>query len=90
MLCSNSETADHLFVVCPFVKCIWNWIATYNHFHFEGVSLEDIWVIDAMIPYKNIQLIEMIRGAVLWTIWLEMSRLCFQNGSSKIIKSVGM
>jgi zinc-binding in reverse transcriptase len=52
MFCSNSETADHLFVGCLFVKCIWNWIATHNHFHFKGVSLEYIWVIDAMIPYK--------------------------------------
>jgi zinc-binding in reverse transcriptase len=42
MFCSNSENVDHLFVVCPFVKCIWHWIATHNHFHFEEVSLEDI------------------------------------------------
>jgi hypothetical protein len=41
-----------------------------------------------MILYKNSQLIEMIRGAVLWTIWLEWNILCFQNGSQKIIRSV--
>jgi hypothetical protein len=27
---------------------------------------------------------------VLWTIWLEMNRLCFQNGSPKIVRSIGM
>jgi hypothetical protein len=90
MFCSDFETANHLFVVCPFVKSVWHWIAFHNHFHFEGVTLEDIWVIDALIPYKNSQLIEMIRGAVLWTIWLERNKLCFQNDPPKIIKSVGM
>jgi zinc-binding in reverse transcriptase len=24
VFCPNFENADHLFVVCPFVKCIWN------------------------------------------------------------------
>jgi hypothetical protein len=53
VFCPNSKNADHLFVVCHFVKCIWNWIANHNHFQFEGVSLEDIWVLDALIPYKK-------------------------------------
>lgn len=30
----------------------------------------------------------MIRGVVLWTIWLERNRLCFQGGFCESLKSV--
>jgi hypothetical protein len=76
--------------MCHFVQCILKWIANHNYFQFEGTSLEDIWVLDALIPYKNITLVEMIRGAVLWTIWLERNILCFQNGSPKSVTSIGI
>jgi hypothetical protein len=33
---------------------------------------------------------EMIRGAVLWTIWLEINCLCFYNGTLKLLRSTGL
>jgi hypothetical protein len=32
----------------------------------------------------------MSSGAVLWVIWLEHNRLCFQGGNVKNIHSIGM
>jgi hypothetical protein len=65
-------------------------LVNHNHFWFEGTSLEDIWLIDALLPYKNIQLVKMIRGALLWTIWLKRNRLCFHTGSPKSIRTIGV
>ena len=33
----------------------------------------------ASIPLKDSYLVEMIRGAVLWSIWLARNKLCFQG-----------
>jgi zinc-binding in reverse transcriptase len=68
VFCSDTKNINHLFIMYPFVQCIWKWIGNQNYFQFESTSLEDIWVLDGLIPYKNIKLVEMIRGAVLWTI----------------------
>lgn len=39
--------------------------------HFNCQSIYDLWILDASIPLKDKLLLEMIRGAVLWVIWLE-------------------
>jgi hypothetical protein len=54
------------------------------------MTLEDIWLLDAVIPFKNMIVVEMIRGAVMWTIWLEINRICFQNKGVRSIKIIGM
>ena len=46
-------------------------------------------MIDASIPLKDRLLIELLRGAVLWTIWLERNRLCFNVSSPSSIKVIG-
>lgn len=51
--CSELESADHLFVICSYVKLIWNWIVSYNNFIFDGINLDDLWLIDACIPLKD-------------------------------------
>jgi hypothetical protein len=57
-----------------FVNYLWQWLAANNNFTFVDVTLDDFWILDASIPFKHVQLIEMIRGA-MWTIWLERNWL---------------
>ena len=65
VFCDQIETIDHLFVNCSYIRAIWDWIAQYNNFSFEGVCLDDLWIIDAVIPLKDKLLVELLRGAVL-------------------------
>jgi hypothetical protein len=46
-------------------------------------------LIDASIPFKDRLLIELLRGAVLWIIWLERNRLCFNDSTPCSIKILG-
>jgi hypothetical protein len=52
--------------------------------------LQDIWSIDASIPFKNIHLVEMIRAAILWVFWLERNKICFKGGTPKNIQSMSL
>jgi hypothetical protein len=52
--------------------------------------LHDIWALDASIPFKNIQFVEMIRSIVMWVFWLERNRICFKGGNPKSIKIMGI
>ena len=63
--CGAPETIDHLFVQCPFFRTIWNWIAEYNNFAFDITTMEELWFIDALIPFKDRYLIELVRGTIL-------------------------
>ena len=38
--------------------------------------------VDAYIPLKDRPLVELIKGVVLWVIWLERNRLCFNTNSN--------
>lgn len=86
--CDQDETVDHLFVTCPYITQIWVWIAKHNNFHFDCTNISDLWVLDAYIPFKNKPLVELIRGAVIWVIWLERNRVCFQNNTASPISSI--
>jgi zinc-binding in reverse transcriptase len=90
VFCLKKETYDHLFVTCPLVNCIWQWIACHNNFDFHGDTLEDIWFLDASIPVKHAQLVEMIRGAVMWTIWLERNNVCFNTVAPNLLKPLAL
>ena len=69
---------------------IWNWIATYNSFTFECNSLDDLWLLDASIPLKDRLLVELLRGAILWNVWLERNRVIFNDDTTLIsAKSLG-
>lgn len=52
-----------------FFASIWNWVANFN------MTIEDLWIIDAMISLKDILLVELVRGAVFWTVWLNINAL---------------
>ena len=73
--CDQPETTSHLFVTCPMIYGIWNWITYFNNFAYDCNTIEDLWIIDAKIPFKDRQLIEMVRGSVLWTVWLNRNVL---------------
>jgi zinc-binding in reverse transcriptase len=62
VFCQSEETTDHLFVQCTFIQVIWQWISQFNNFEFVGTSMEDLWMLDALILFKNQYLVEMIRG----------------------------
>ena len=89
VFCSQLETTDHLFVSCSYSKSIWDWITSFNNFNFDYSSLEELWFIDAVIPLKDRLLVELLRGAVLWCIWLEKNRVCFNDKQPLIIKALG-
>lgn len=48
-----------------------------------------MWSINAYIPLKDEQIVEMVRGTVLWILWLEWNKLCFQNSSKPTIQVIG-
>ena len=87
--CGSFESIDHLFVTCPFITAIWSWIAHHNGFRYDCTTLEDLWLLDAYIPLKDTLLVEMIRAATLWTIWLARNRLCFHDVSVPSLTSIG-
>ena len=81
--CGEPETVNHLFLQCSFARIIWNWIAEYNNFDFNIGTMEELWFIDSLIPLKDRLLLELVRGAVLWTLWLTRNKLCFQGIRTK-------
>ena len=87
--CGEFESTDHLFVQCAFVNSIWQWIGSHNNFFFAGTVMDDVWFLNACIPLKHIPLVEFVRGAVLWIIWLERNKICFQETCIPSLKSVG-
>jgi zinc-binding in reverse transcriptase len=81
---NNSETIDHLFIHCSIAICLWSWVASYNNFQFSCQNIENLWCINAVIPYKDDNICEMLRGAILWVIWKEMNNLIFNYSRRKL------
>jgi hypothetical protein len=52
--------------------------------------LHDIWALDASIPFKNIQLVEMISAIVMWVFWLERNKIYFKGDNPKSIQIMGL
>jgi hypothetical protein len=52
--------------------------------------LNDLWYLDLSIPLKDVVLVETVRGAILWVIWLERNRIYFNNIMCKNIKAIGL
>jgi hypothetical protein len=64
-------------------------IAIYNNFTFICSTLSDLWEIDCCIPLKDRYVIEFIRCAVLWVVWLERNKLCFTNQKRQTVAMLG-
>ena len=52
------------------------------------MTIEELWLIDALIPFKDRYLIELVRGATLWVMWLTRNKLCFE-GIHTSLRSIG-
>jgi hypothetical protein len=46
--------------------------------------------LDAAIPLKDRLLIELVRGAILWSVWLERNRVIFKEAQPKTPKALGI
>jgi zinc-binding in reverse transcriptase len=84
IFCKAHETIDHIFIHCSIITCIWSWIASYNNFSFSIQTVDELWQIDACIPFKDKNICEMLRGAILWTIWKKRNRLIIQGVIVKV------
>jgi zinc-binding in reverse transcriptase len=42
VFCDLEESTNYLFVSCPLVNKIWQWIVQYNNFNFEGDNIQDL------------------------------------------------
>lgn len=58
---------------------IWEWIANFNNFSFDFQTIEDLWSLDAVVHLKDMLLLELGRGAILWSVWLVRNKLCFEG-----------
>lgn len=92
VFCDKQETTDHLFVGCEVIHSIWEWIAQYNNFNCCSINkIDDLWsYLPAGIPLKDNNILELVRGAVCWTIWLERNRLCFNDCKVNSLQNLGM
>jgi hypothetical protein len=86
IFCNILETIDHSFTHCSIAAYLWTWITRYNTF---CEIIKDIWHLNTYIPYKDDNICEMIRGAVLWIIWNERNILIFREGNCKNIRTLG-
>lgn len=89
IFCGSLETIDHLFVTCPLISSLWSWIATHNNFTYNCLTLSDLWLFDAWIPLKDRFLIELIRAATLWVVWLARNKTCFNNTAIPSLATLG-
>jgi zinc-binding in reverse transcriptase len=65
IFCGEFETVTHLFIKCSIASCLWSWIYRYNNCNFSCNSIKELWYIDAIFPYKNNEVCELIRGAII-------------------------
>lgn len=87
--CGEDENIDHLFVTCSFIQTFWQWISQFHGFVFQGENIEQLWSINAGIPPKDSRVVEAVRGAILWVVWLERNNITFRNKTCRSFKSLG-
>lgn len=51
--------------------------------------MEDLWLIDSCIPLKDKLLVELVRAATLWSVWLTRNKVCFENATIPPLTSLG-
>jgi hypothetical protein len=88
--CDHDENANYLFVQCSTIKILWQWIAQFSNFTFYGCLLEDLWMMDSCILLKDKILIELVRSAVCWVIWLERNSIIFNHTSPASYRALGL
>jgi hypothetical protein len=79
-LCHNdSETADHLFIKCPFSRQVWVKIASVLNLKtiWDGPTLSDCF---DLWSHKEHNLLH-LPSLVCWSIWLDKNKTIFENGT---------
>ena len=61
----------------------------HNNFTFNCEYLADLWLLDAWIPLKDRFLVELIRAATIWIVWLARNKVCFNNTVIPTLASLG-
>ena len=79
---------DYLFTTCIVAATLWEWIVNFHVFQYNCTNIFDLWLLDAYIPLEDRQLIELVRGTVIWVLWLERNNLCFNKYKPKPIRSL--
>jgi hypothetical protein len=59
-------------------------------FIFQGGKLEDLWILDCCIPLKDKLLVELIRSAVCWILWMTCNKYIFDKAPILFVKSLGL
>lgn len=52
--------------------------------------MDDVWCIDSYISLKDRYIVELIRGDVMWTVWLKRNKLYFTDHKCRALRSIGM
>lgn len=81
---------SHWFVSWPFITKLWIWLAKHNGFYYNCTYIKDLWFLYAIIPLKDKPLLKLVRGSILWVVWLERNRTCFNNTTCRSIQSVAI
>lgn len=89
LFCGRPESTKHLFVDCSYIRQVWDWIFAYNGFTFTCSTISDLWLLDSTISFKNRLLVELLRGAVIWTVWLKHNQVCFKGSTRASAKTLG-
>jgi zinc-binding in reverse transcriptase len=90
IFCGQFETIDHLLVNYSIARIIWEWIATFNNFHFQGQLIEDLWILDSCIPLKDKILIKLIKNTVCWVLWLTRNKCIIDKILIPSVRSIGL
>ncbi|XP_020528247.1 uncharacterized protein LOC110007976 [Amborella trichopoda] len=90
---ADGETGTHLSIHCSFVSKIWWWC-----FHMMGINLmlplhvvDLIVQMDVPLPKLGGHIWKVLRGAILWEVWLERNRRTFEgkvNNFEKVISNI--
>lgn len=78
----NEESIDHIFVLCPFTKWVWDTCCSLwgLHFNWENVSFEIFYKIWS--KNKATKSFHALLLILCWCIWLAWNKEIFENSLS--------
>jgi hypothetical protein len=57
---------------------------------FKDNKIEDLWILDCCIPLKDKFLVELIRSAICWVLWLTRNKCIFDKALISSVRSLGL
>ena len=86
----REETAEHLFLKCPFVFKIWFWMGGIQDILYAWQSLDDILLYAMSLPSDEQQAFLVVVSAICWSIWKNRNAVCFDDKSSLSVRQIIM